>query len=414
MRSGLRKVARKLSYRSRHLSMSSNDQVMCRKLKEVILYLCLLKKYKPPLTEQQDKVLKLFGAYYLSIIVDPGGHYISCPKSRDRNINSFTETECRINFRFTKEHLNILIKLLRFPDMIKLDNGIIMAGEEVFIRGLYEFVSGDNQEQISANVFGREFSAQSRAFKYFINHIYSTFEHLVHDNLDWWYRNGFFASSAGAIGQKINIPSDIKNLVAHFIDCNCLPTSVVGGGPAEEGANAIRWNELIQRSFYNGWKSIHGLKHQTIDNAFGMTVDMAGPTTLRRNDNSVLRMSNINTRMADIQVDEPLESQYIIMGDSAYNKQSHITSYHKAVDLIPEYRRQCNLAMKRVRISIEWNYGYTASLFTYVGKSRKLKVLKSDLVSKIYTVAILLRNIYVCLNGCQTSNYFNAKLPTNS
>lgn len=219
--------------------------------------------------------------------------------------------------------------------MIKLDNGIIMAGEEVFIRGLYEFVSGDNQEQISANVFGREFSAQSRAFKYFINHIYSTFEHLVHDNLDWWYRNGFFASSAEAIGHKINIPSDIKNLVAHFIDCNCLPTSVVGGGPAEEGANAIRWNELIQRSFYNGWKSIHGLKHQTIDNAFGMTVDMAGPTTLRRNDNSVLRMSNINTRMADIQVDEPLESQYIIMGDSAYNKQSHITSYHKAVDLIP-------------------------------------------------------------------------------
>ena len=52
-------------------------------------------------------------------------------------------------------------------------------------------------------------------------------------------------------------------MVSHFIDCNRLETCVAGGGPAEQGANAARWNEDIQRSFYNGWKSINGMKHQT-------------------------------------------------------------------------------------------------------------------------------------------------------
>jgi hypothetical protein len=43
-----------------------------------------------------------------------------------------------------------------------------MSGEEVFLRGLYELVSGETKHNISRNVFGRDWSAQSRAFKYFI------------------------------------------------------------------------------------------------------------------------------------------------------------------------------------------------------------------------------------------------------
>ena len=65
-----------------------------------------------------------------------------------------------------------------------------MAGEEVFLRGLFELVSGANKHEI-AKVFGRDWSAQARAFKYFM---YSNFKHLVMDNLQWWYRNGMLIS----------------------------------------------------------------------------------------------------------------------------------------------------------------------------------------------------------------------------
>jgi hypothetical protein len=99
-------------------------------------------------------------------------------------------------------------------------------------------------------------------------------------------------------------------------------------------------------------------EYQTIDNAFGLTVDMAVPTSLRRNDMQLLRVvvvSNLNRRFRDVQLGELI--LYIIMGDSAYVKRSHITSYRNALDLIPGAR----IYMKQVRISIEWNYEHTAS-----------------------------------------------------
>jgi len=113
---------------------------------------------------------------------------------------------------------------------------------------LYELVSGDNQEKISANIFGREFSAQSRAFKYLMNHMYDNFHHLVHDNLSWFYRNGLFEKSAEAIGEKMNLQDGVQNLIALFIDCNCLQTSVTGG--KYEVPTLVCFTILIQNKMY--------------------------------------------------------------------------------------------------------------------------------------------------------------------
>ena len=44
--------------------------------------------------------------------------------------------------------------------------------------------------------------------------------------------------------------------------------------------------------------SFHGFKHQTVDNAFGMTMDLFGPYFLRKNDLKLLTFSNINGRVA--------------------------------------------------------------------------------------------------------------------
>ena len=104
------------------------------------------------------------------------------------------------------------------------------------------------------------------------------------------------------------------------------------------------------------------------------------------------------------------EDQYMTFGDSAYKRRSHLTSYYADID---ELIRRWNRRMKRVRIFIEWNYGTTASLFKYICCKRKLKVLQSTNVSKIYTVCTLLRNIHIALYGCQTSNYFDLDIPDN-
>jgi len=282
----LRRSSRAYALRKRFLRLSSNEQVMLRHYKKVIQVL-LVKTHlaKENFAEKYhyEQLLKVIMEKYYSAQMEP--EYQLPPLKRLRtSIKEFSESEDYIKFRFLKDDLYRILALLRLPLIITLDNRICMTNEEVFLRALYEIVSGDNQENISSNVFGRDFSAQSRALCWFIRHMYNTFKDLVYDNLRWWKTNGFFEKSALAIGMKMNLDRNERNLVAHMIDCNCLETSVVGGGPTENGANAAKWDDTIQRAFYNGWKSIHGLKHQTVDNAYGLTVDMYGPATLRRND----------------------------------------------------------------------------------------------------------------------------------
>ncbi len=288
-----------------------------------------------------------------------------------------------------------------------------MVGEEVMLRGLYELVSGEKQFNIAENVFGREQSMQSRAFKYFIFHVYRTFFDLVHDNLQWWWDNGFLHASRDAITARLRkLGWNGDNSVGWFIDCNCLEVCRVGGGPRGSGPNATRWACNIQKAFYNGWKSIHGLKHQTVDIAHGFTIDMYGPTSVRRNDLRLLGLSRINERMAAMQVGGEPVTGY---GDSIYPHFSHMRSCWRVggVGALDEDEVVDNDSYKSVRISIEWNYMNTSNLFRYLKNLNKLRVMKSTVVCKIYIVCTILRNCHIALYGGISSNYFDIVLPSD-
>ena len=98
-----------------------------------------------------------------------------------------------------------------------------MTGEEIFLRGLYELVSGEDEHNISVNVFGRDQTAQSRAFKYFINHLYDNFYDLLYDNLKWWKENGFIEASNIAINAKLrSLGFASHTSVAYFVDCTSV------------------------------------------------------------------------------------------------------------------------------------------------------------------------------------------------
>jgi hypothetical protein len=191
--------------------------------------------------------------------------------------------------------------------------------------------------------------------------------------------------------------------VCAFIDCNCLECPRPGGGPAVEGEDALRWDPAIQQSFCNGWKSVHGLKHQTVDCAYGMTIDMHGPWSLRRNDNKLLRESCINKRFREMQNGAMELTMY---GDSIYPRLSHLSSCWKDPD--EAWKRDENRRYSSVRINIEWNYMVTGNLYKYLRNHEKLK-----LTTKFYTVATILRNAHVALYGSITSNYFDLVIPQN-
>ena len=111
---------------------------------------------------------------------------------------------------------------------------------------MHKLVSGEDQFSIAENVFGRDQSYQSRAFTYFIDHIYYKFLDLLTDNLQWWYESGFLEQSRAAIQSKLaslgfTFSEDELNTIFAFIDCNCMETCRVGGGPRSDGPDAERW-----------------------------------------------------------------------------------------------------------------------------------------------------------------------------
>jgi len=274
----IRKPARQTGIRKRGRSLSSNEQSICRNLEEGIMNAAILQE----IAEDEgdflllDAVIDATAAEYVKVMVDTGDELNKPPRPFDFDLEAIAEDWCYEFLRIRKPDLRRYYNLMRFEPTITLENGTSMTGEEVFVRGMYELVTGEKQTSI-ADKLGRHPSDQSRAFTYFVHHMYETFHHLVDNNLAWWFQQGHIQRSAELIGRKFDLDRfNHVNQFALFIDCNCLQTSRPGGGPCEGGANAMRWSEDVQQSFYNGWKSIHGLKHQTVDSAYGMTVDIYG------------------------------------------------------------------------------------------------------------------------------------------
>ena len=118
---------------------------------------------------------------------------------------------------------------------------------------LYELSTCAKKMMVS-ETFGHHPSHQCRAFNYFIKHIYFGFHHLGINNLQWWERHGLLGRSAIAIEEKLG--GQFENRYVGFIYCNCLCEDP---GPLGDDPGSLRWSNDVQRSFYNGLKSIHGL-----------------------------------------------------------------------------------------------------------------------------------------------------------
>jgi hypothetical protein len=140
-----------------------------------------------------------------------------------------------------------------------------------------------------------------------------------------------------------------------FIDDHCFATC----RPCGPKETMEQWMaaKLVQEAFYNGWKSIHGLKWQTFDLPNGMTADMWGPRSLRRSDLRLLQWSRLEERMQDCLSDSEL--LYLIYGDSIFPQLQHIRSCHKGDNLTDRQLLE-NRVLKKFRICIEWHYGHLA------------------------------------------------------
>ena len=171
-----------------------------------------------------------------------------------RTIASFTDEECGIYFRMNKSELYRIFKAFKIPNVITLSSRSKFVGEELLLFCLMRYFHGINMELQSRLLFGRENSQWSRAFDWFNKHMVNEFAYLLIDNMVFWLPH--FPKFANKIRLKIEEKSQLfyqhgTFQVFAFVDDNVSKICRPAGGPADEGENAPRYNNDIQRAFFN-------------------------------------------------------------------------------------------------------------------------------------------------------------------
>ena len=171
-----KKANYKLSYMKRGipgLFLSSNEKFYAARMEKLYkkaLILLLSADLDSDEESMMIMIAKIAERRYKSA-VEKGDINVTSSPSLGRTIDSFEVQQFWSFFRFTKDDLKRLKGELLFDDEYIFDNRTRMSGEEVFLRGLYELSSGENQFKIAELVFRGDQSLQSRAFKCFIDHI---------------------------------------------------------------------------------------------------------------------------------------------------------------------------------------------------------------------------------------------------
>lgn len=170
----------------------------------------------------------------------------------DLTIEGCTEETCYSEFRFRKRDLRSLFIALRFPAILKLDNGSIIPGEKAFLFFLHR-MAFPRRLVDEENIFGREYSTASRTFKAVIKFLDHEHSHLLQDNLEYFLPK--FPEYNRAILEKISVANngiipERERQTAFFLDGTkreiCRPAG----------------NDNIQRAVFDGRKKRHNLGFQ--------------------------------------------------------------------------------------------------------------------------------------------------------
>jgi hypothetical protein len=124
---------------------------------------------------------------------------------------------------------------------------------------------------------------------FMIHHIMGEHAHRLENNLHFFKPR--FPAYARAVAEKIAQPAAHINTVA-FIDGTvrpmCRPSDLPGTNDA-------------QHRVYSGHRRVHALKCQGVLSPDGMIMDLFGPVPGRRHDCFMLRESDINAPLAQLQ-----------------------------------------------------------------------------------------------------------------
>ena len=172
-----RRPKRLFSTNRRHQGLFAGDILYIHKVQSRISNLFAYKRIS---SRRRSKLMfkRLIGMnfirYHDMMKLSPHVH-LRYPR-RDRTIATYHPQEIEELFRFrSASQLKTVFNALQIPYRVTLSNGEWFFGEEIFVIGLRRLNYPCKLGTLVRTEFGRSVSSISRAFKYFVQHVYSNF-----------------------------------------------------------------------------------------------------------------------------------------------------------------------------------------------------------------------------------------------
>lgn len=317
-----------------------------------------------------------------------------------------------------KEYLRRLYMSWNFNETYKTTDRHLIRSETAFLITIRRLKYPCTLRMLVTE-FGGDEQEISRNINVILDYVYDNLRGLIYNSIHLWKVD--FPLFNSKLKEKLLSYGDMEFLenenfvfrVMGFIDNTIFATCSPGTGPAHSGVNAPRKINcfLRQRSFYTGWKHLHGVKIQFVTFPNGMIGDASAVVSVRHNDIFNLNNSELNNRLRNAQQNQQVH--YCVYGDSAYDiGASHVTSMFVGNNL-DLWKKKMNKRMNICRESIEWINADIKSKFAFLQYSKGLKLEQRIAnVAKYITTAALLHNCYNCLNCTITANFFDCMPPT--
>ena len=304
------------------------------------------------------------------------------------NFTDLDDTQCKIEFRFHKNDLPLLLETIQIPDVITCSQGTVCNGMEGLCILLKRLAFPCRYTDM-VGTFGRNPFEICLIFNRVLDYVYNIHNH----RLTQWGQPMLQADKLQKYADKIHQKGAPLDNCFGFID-----------GTLREIARP----QINQRIVYNGHKRVHGIKFQSVALPNGMIANLNGPYEGRKHDSTMLYESNL---MQDLQQIAWYNGHPLcIYGDPAYPLRLHIQAPYRSANITAN-QHAFNKAMSEVRVSVEWLFGQITNYFKFID-FKKLQKIGLSPVGKIYIVCALLQNAHTCLYGNMVSEYFEIDPPS--
>jgi len=304
------------------------------------------------------------------------------------DLNCYTDEECRLLFRFTKEQIVHLRIALGIADIVHAPNRSKASGIEALCILLRRFAYPNRLFDLRA-VFGRQTSELSHFFTLILDHVFFNFGHLLNYDATR-LTTAKLQEFSGLIHQKGAPLPRCWGFIDGTVRAICRPT-------------------YNQKQVFNGHKRVHSLKFQSVTTPDGIIVHMSGPWLGRRHDCRMLRESGLPENLQQYAKDAD-NNPFYLYGDPAYPLSPYLLAPYKGIALTAQ-QREFNKAMSSVRETVEWGFAKIIALWAFLDYRKNLKLYLQP-VGKFYLVGCILTNCHTCMNGSQTADFFSSATPT--